>query len=75
MFHCTDKKFEEFFSVNNNSVLGTFAKIIFLRTSIFETLFFLKSCPIFDELSQKTMISFDYIILGPRQLVTRYLPR
>ena len=43
-----------------------FVKNIFFLTSIFEPLYFLKSCPIFDELvlpvfSKNTMVSFEDI--------------
>ena len=52
-----------------------FVKKTFFSTSIFQPLYFLKSCPIFVELappySQNTMISFEYIDFWPKILLFR----
>ena len=45
----TEKK--PLYFVNSSSNLSDFFLIVFFITSIFETLYFLKACPIFDELS------------------------
>ena len=50
-------------------------KTHFFLTQIFEPLYFLKSCPIFDKLappySKNTMVSFEYIDFWPKILLFR----
>ena len=57
----------EFISNKNNSLGKHFLLKAFFDNLTFETLYFLKSCPIFHTLySQNTIISFEYVNFWPK---------
>ena len=59
--------------IKNNSLETYFLLKLFFNNSNFETLYFLKSSPIFDKLSftvQNTMVSFEYVDIWQKNVVS-----